>query len=233
MVKRSSMNTWRGLLGAGVLWLGLGSTAQASFSLESMGIVLEEAQGRTNFTIKNTSSEPILLVSKLEDLDGQKFSQSVLVSPPITRIDAGQSQQVNFVLKQGVKLPHEVMLKASFQGVGQAKDNAARMPVKQSIGMILQPASVNVSKTPWEDLVLHAEGNELVMRNTGKHVVRLASQMQTMPGRETLDLGNYYVMSGEERRFKVKARPDAVNIVPLSRYGFKLPEVKLTVGVKR
>lgn len=62
-------------------------------------MVLEESAGRVNFSIKNTSSEPILLATKVVDLDGKNFSKSILVSPLISWIGAGQSQQVNFVLK--------------------------------------------------------------------------------------------------------------------------------------
>ncbi|MGQ5793273.1 fimbria/pilus chaperone family protein [Serratia sp. IR-2025] len=218
------------LTGACLLWLALGGSANAAFLLESMGIVLDESEGRASFTVKNTSAEPILLASKLEDLDGQEMSKNVLVSPPITRIDAGQSQQVNFVLKKSAKLEREVMLKASFEGIGQAKENAARMPIKQSIGMILQPIAVAVSKTPWDDLSLKMAGQTLVINNTGKHVVRLSPDLMLAPANEVVSLENYYVMPGEERRLEVKSRPTTVKILPLSRYGFKLPEVVLKVA---
>ncbi|HFZ1425924.1 TPA: fimbria/pilus periplasmic chaperone [Serratia marcescens] len=87
------------ILGGALLVVGLAQPAQASFQLESMGVVLEESAGRVNFSIKNTSSEPILLATKVVDLDGKNFSKSILVSPLISWIGAGQSQQVNFVLK--------------------------------------------------------------------------------------------------------------------------------------
>ncbi|HGM5574378.1 TPA: fimbria/pilus chaperone family protein [Serratia marcescens] len=221
------MNT---LLGGAALLLGtLAMQAEASFQLESMGIVLEESSGRVNFTVKNGSSEPILLATRVEDLDGKGFAGAVLVSPPIARIDAGQSQQVNFVLKKGVSLPHEVMLKASFEGVGQAVDNSARMPVRQSIGLIVQPKAVAVSKTPWDDLRITRAGDELVLKNSGLHVIRLAPQLTLLPAKQTAALDNYYLMAGEERKVKAGGAVTAVEIVPLSRYGFKLNEVTLPV----
>ncbi|PVF10568.1 fimbrial protein, partial [Yersinia pestis] len=81
--------------------------------------MLQESEARTSFTIDNISSNPILLVTKLTDLDGKSFSKQILISPPVTRINAGQSQQVNFVLKKGSVLNNEVLLKASFEGVEQ------------------------------------------------------------------------------------------------------------------
>lgn len=217
------------ILGGALLVVGLAQPAQASFQLESMGVVLEESAGRVNFSIKNTSSEPILLATKVVDLDGKNFSKSILVSPPISRIEAGQSQQVNFVLKQGTVLEHEVMLKASFEGIGQAIDNSTRMPIRQSIGMIVQPKSVAVSKTPWDDLQVTYEGDKLVVKNTGLHVIRLAPQLVLLPARKSVPLDNYYLMSGEEKKVKVEGKPTAVEIMPLSRYGFKQDNVTLPV----
>jgi fimbrial chaperone protein len=229
-----TMITTRGamarMLGGALLMAGLALPAQASFQLESMGVVLEERAGRVNFSIKNTASEPMLLATRVEDLDGKEVSKSILVSPPISRIEAGQSQQVNFVLKQGTRLPHEVLLKASFEGIGQAVDNSARMPIRQSVGLIVQPASVAVSKTPWDDLSLTMEGDSLVIKNTGLHVVRLAPQLTLLPARKTVPLDNYYLMSGEEKKVKVDGKPSSVEILPLSRYGFKQDNV--IIGVK-
>ncbi|BEM85473.1 fimbrial protein (plasmid) [Serratia marcescens] len=230
MKKKTTWSPLARLLGgATLLAAGLMQPAQASFQLESMGIILEEAMGRVNFTVKNTSSEPMLLATKVEDLDGKGYAKSVLVSPPISRIEAGQSQQVNFVLKQGTPLPHEVMLKASFEGIGQAKDNSARIPIRQSIGLIVQPKAVAVSKTPWDDLTLTMSGDHLVIKNAGLHVVRLAPQLQLLPSGKMVPLENYYLMAGEEKQLKVEGMPASVKITPLSRYGFKQDEVTLPV----
>ncbi|PHI47403.1 fimbrial protein [Serratia marcescens] len=217
------------LLGGLWLTLGLAHSAGASFQLESMGIVLEENPGRVSFSIRNSSSEPILLATKVEDLDGKGFSKAVLLSPPIARIEAGQSQQVNFVLKPGTALPHEVMLKASFEGIGQAVDNSTRMPVRQSIGLILQPKAVAVSKTPWDDLRLSAGAGRLTLTNGGLHVVRLAPQLTLQPSGKVVTLENYYLMAGETQTLAVEGQPTSVVITPLSRYGFKQDAVTLTV----
>jgi P pilus assembly chaperone PapD len=209
--------------------MGLMQPAQAAFQLESMGIILEESTGRVNFSVKNTSSEPILLATTVGDLDDKTFSKSVLVSPPIARIEAGQSQQVNFVLKQGAVLSHEVMLKASFEGIGQARDNSTRIPIRQSISLIVQPKSVGASKTPWDDLSLTLSGDRLIIKNIGQHVVRLAPQLLLLPSKKVVPLDKYFLMAGEEKSVIVEGRPAEVEITPLSRYGFKQEEVRLAV----
>lgn len=217
----------------GFIWLSLllllSNQACAAFSLESTGIILYEQEGRVSFNIRNPSSDPILLVSKLSDLDGGSFSKEVLISPPITRIDGEQSQQINFVLKKGAPLRQEVLLKASFEGVTQTKDNSAKMPVRQEIGFLIVPASVAQSKTPWKDLQLHMEGKTLVISNPGKHVIRLAPQLRAMPSKQLISLDKYYLMPGDIKRLSVSNKPTSVIITPLSRYGFKLPDEPLEV----
>ncbi|EKN3316217.1 fimbria/pilus periplasmic chaperone, partial [Yersinia enterocolitica] len=155
--------------------------SSASFKLESTTVILKENDGRTSFTIENTSANPILLVTKLVDLDGKNLSKQILISPPVTRIDAGQSQQVNFVLKKGTALDSEVLLKASFEGVEQVPGNATVMPIRQEIGFLIQPNSVPQIKTPWQELVLSTSGNNLMIKNPSKHVVRLGPQVILVP----------------------------------------------------
>jgi P pilus assembly chaperone PapD len=203
--------------------------AQASFKLESTGVILKETEGRTSFNVENTSSEPILLVVKLHDLDNQNVSKYILISPPIVRIDPGQSQQINFVLKKGKTLHSEVLLKASFEGVSQANENSAKMPIRQEVGFLVLAASVAETKTPWDDLTVKMMSDELVISNEGKHVIRLAPQFTLLPSNEVLPLSEYYFMPGATKRFKVKSKPVSIQITPLSRYGFKLPDVGLPV----
>ncbi|HGM6909888.1 TPA: fimbria/pilus chaperone family protein [Serratia marcescens] len=206
--------------------------AWGAFQLESTGIILEEREGRASFTILNTSQVPLLLASQVEDLDNMGFSKNVLLSPPITRIEPGQSQQVNFLLKKGIMLPHEVMLKASFEGIMQVVENSAQMPIRQSVSLIIQPAAVAMSPTPWTDLKITRDRQTLVLSNTGKHVIRYAPQLILNPSGSIMPLDSLYLMAGETRRVPVSGSPVSIGLTPLSRYGAKLPEVTLPVSVE-
>ncbi|AHM74121.1 fimbria/pilus chaperone family protein [Yersinia hibernica] len=201
----------------------------ASFKLESTTVILKESEGRASFTIDNTSANPILLVTKLTDIDGKDFSKQILISPPVTRIDGGQSQQVNFVLKKGTVLDSEVLLKAAFEGVEQVPGNATVMPIRQEIGFLIQPNAVPQIKNPWEELVFSASGNNLTIKNPGKHVVRLGPQVVLVPSNEVVPLGNPYIMPGTSKQFPIKSSPTSVKVTPLSRYGFVQAEVVLPV----
>ena len=205
------------------------AVSYASFKLESTTVILQESEARTSFTIDNISSNPILLVTKLTDLDGKSFSKQILISPPVTRINAGQSQQVNFVLKKGSVLNNEVLLKASFEGVEQVPGNAAVMPIRQEIGFLIQPSAVPQIRMPWQTLVFSISGNNLVIKNPGKHVVRLGPQIILVPSKEVVALGNPSIMPESSKLFPITSSPTAVKVTPLSRYGFVQTEVTLPV----
>lgn len=191
------------------------------FSIGNHDSYSQRSRRCTAFTVKNIGTEPLLLATKVTDLDNKQYSKQILISPPITRIDGGQSQQINFVLKKGEPLSQEIMLKTSFEGVGQSADNSARMPVRQSIAMIIQPKAVAVNSTPWKELSAHIDGSTLVLKNTGKHVIRLSPQLELLPSNEIITIENYFLMSGEEKRIAIKSKPVSMQITPLSRFGFK------------
>ncbi len=211
--------------------LAMGSAVMAvpamasTFKLQSNTVILEERDGRTAFEVTNTGKEPILLVSKVEDLvDGNKMSGNVLVTPAVTRIDPGQAQVVNFSLKKGVKLDREYMLRASFEGVTQKAERGMRMPIRQQIGFILQPKSVATEPRPWQGLRFAVEGNDVVVSNPGKHVIRMGPNLTVRPSGATGVLPRPYIMPGESLtvRFENLGEAHAVKIVPLSRYGFAM-----------
>lgn len=218
--------------------LAMGSAVMAApamastFKLQSNTVILEERDGRTAFNVTNTGKEPILLVSKVEDLAGESMAGNVLVTPAVTRIDPGQSQMVNFSLKKGVKLDREYMLRASFEGVTQKAEHGMRMPIRQQIGFILQPKSVAAEPRPWQDLSLKVEGNDIVVSNPGKHVIRMGPTLTVQPSGATGSLPRPYVMPGESLRvsFENLGAAQNVGIVPLSRYGFAMEADVLPIG---
>lgn len=194
------------------------------FTLQSNTVILEEREGRTSFNITNPGNQPILLLSKVENLDDQAMAGNVLVTPAVTRIDPGQSQIINFALKKGVTLDREYMLRASFEGVAQKAEQGMRMPIRQQIGFIIQPRSVAVELRPWQDLRFQADGRQLTVRNSGRHVIRMGPTL-TLDSGAVGSLPHPYLMPGEEVAvsFDAPVSGAEVQIVPLSRYGFANP----------
>lgn len=209
----------------------LSGLAHASFQLETMTVILDAAEPRKVFNVKNTSKEPILLSTKVSDIQGgDALSQYVLISPPIIRIEPEQSQQINFVLKKSINLSKEALLKVSFQGVGAVKTNSTKMPIRQDVAMLIQPANMTINQTPWDSLVVTQQGDKLVLKNTGKQVIRLAPSFIALPENKNYSLGQFYLRPDESKIIMVKNKISEINISPLSRYGFKMQN-NITVKV--
>ncbi|MEY0232260.1 fimbria/pilus chaperone family protein [Providencia manganoxydans] len=197
--------------------------AHASFQLETMTVILDAAEPRKVFSVKNTSNSPILLSTKLADIEGgQALAQDVLISPPIIRIEPQESQQINFVLKNGLKLTDEAILKVSFQGVGAIKENATKMPIRQDVAMLIVPSDMTISQTPWDALKIVQSGSNLTLTNTGRQVIRLGPNITVLPSNASLGLGQFYLRPNESKTLTVSGKIDSVKINPLSRYGFKM-----------
>lgn len=200
-------------------------SALANFQLETMTVILDASEPRKVFSIKNLSKEPILLSTKVNDIEGgDALANDILISPPIIRIDPGQSQQINFLLKKGVHLSHEAILRVSFQGIGAAKSDAMKMPIRQDIAMLVIPEGMMISQTPWKSLSVKQHNNKLTIKNTGKQVIRLSPNIITLPDNKIYDLEQFYLRPDESKTLLVSGKVDTITLSPLSRYGFKMPQ---------
>lgn len=197
-------------------------SAKASFQLETMTVILDAGEERKVFSVKNTSKEPILLSTKVSDLEGsQPMAKDIMVSPPIVRIEPNESQQINFVLKKGLDLKQEQILRVSFQGVGAVKQNSAKMPIRQDVAMLITPANGVLSQTPWKNIAVNQKNNQLTLTNTGDQVIRLSPSVTTLPSNDAYTIDQFYLRPNESKTINVKNTVQELVISPLSRYGFK------------
>lgn len=201
----------------------VGGFAHAGFQLETMTVIVDAGEARKIFNVKNTGHDPILLSTKVSDIEGgQDLAKDIMVSPPITRIEPEQSQQINFVLKKGVNITDEALLRVSFQGVGAAVSNATKMPIRQDVAMLIIPEGMTVSKTPWDALEVKQQGKNLTFTNKGKQVIRLSPNFVGIPSNKSYNLEQFYVRPNETKTVEVDGDLSKIKISPLSRYGFKM-----------
>ncbi|HBC5019150.1 MULTISPECIES: fimbria/pilus chaperone family protein, partial [Proteus] len=197
--------------------------SHASFQLETMTVILDSEEPRKIFNVKNTGSEPILLSTKVSDLDKQhEIAKNIIITPPITRIEPDQSQNINFILKDGIEFDDEQILKASFQGIGVAKVNSTKMPIRQDIAMLIIPKGLTIEREPWKNLEVKQVNNQLILKNNGKQVIRMAPAFSSLPSNNGYSIGQFYIRPQEEIKVDVKEKLTEIKISPLSRYGFKL-----------
>ncbi len=206
--------------------------SHASFQLETMTVILDSEEPRKIFNVKNTGSEPILLSTKVSDLDNQhEIAKNIIITPPITRIEPDQSQNINFILKDGIKFDDEQILKASFQGIGVAKVNSTKMPIRQDIAMLIIPKGLTIEREPWKNLEVKQVNNQLILKNNGKQVIRMAPAFSSLPSNNGYSIGQFYIRPQEEIKVDVKEKLTEIKISPLSRYGFKLAgDIKMKVN---
>ncbi|HHJ1290469.1 TPA: fimbria/pilus chaperone family protein, partial [Proteus mirabilis] len=194
--------------------------SHASFQLETMTVILDSEEPRKIFNVKNTGSEPILLSTKVSDLDKQhEIAKNIIITPPITRIEPDQSQNINFILKDGIKFDDEQILKASFQGIGVAKVNSTKMPIRQDIAMLIIPKGLTIEREPWKNLEVKQVNNQLILKNNGKQVIRMAPAFSSLPSNNGYSIGQFYIRPQEEIKVDVKEKLTEIKISPLSRYG--------------
>ncbi|HEK2658359.1 fimbria/pilus periplasmic chaperone [Proteus mirabilis] len=208
--------------------------SHASFQLETMTVILDSEEPRKIFNVKNTGSEPILLSTKVSDLDKQhEIAKNIIITPPITRIEPDQSQNINFILKDGIEFDDEQILKASFQGIGVAKVNSTKMPIRQDIAMLIIPKGLTIEREPWKNLEVKQVNNQLILKNNGKQVIRMAPAFSSLPSNNGYSIGQFYIRPQEEIKVDVKEKLTEIKISPLSRYGFKLAgDIKMKVIIK-
>ena len=206
--------------------------SHASSQLETMTVILDSEEPRKIFNVKNTGSEPILLSTKVSDLDKQhEIAKNIIITPPITRIEPDQSQNINFILKDGIEFDDEQILKASFQGIGVAKVNSTKMPIRQDIAMLIIPKGLTIEREPWKNLEVKQVNNQLILKNNGKQVIRMAPAFSSLPSNNGYSIGQFYIRPQEEIKVDVKEKLTEIKISPLSRYGFKLAgDIKMKVN---
>ncbi|MBI6329781.1 fimbria/pilus periplasmic chaperone, partial [Proteus mirabilis] len=187
--------------------------SHASFQLETMTVILDSEEPRKIFNVKNTGSEPILLSTKVSDLDKQhEIAKNIIITPPITRIEPDQSQNINFILKDGIEFDDEQILKASFQGIGVAKVNSTKMPIRQDIAMLIIPKGLTIEREPWKNLEVKQVNNQLILKNNGKQVIRMAPAFSSLPSNNGYSIGQFYIRPQEEIKVDVKEKLTEIKI---------------------
>jgi P pilus assembly chaperone PapD len=192
---------------------------------ETTVIVLNEADGEASINVKNTDPTPALLHSAIEDIP-EDLEPLVVITPPVTRVDAGERQMVRFLLIAGEPLKTQRLKRVTFEGIPQARpDSGATIGIslRQNLPLILHPKGLPQHNAPWELLTWHLQGNALKVRNDSAYVVRLADEVLLNPQKQKVYLPRTYVLPGETLSVPIEtavAGATSVSISPATVYGF-------------
>jgi len=59
--------------------------------------------------------------------------------------------------------------------------------------MLIIPADMSISQSPWDALMVKQQGNQLTLSNTGRPVIRLSRTFTALPGNDIYNLGQFYL----------------------------------------
>lgn len=188
-------------------------------------VILYEEQGEATINVENTDAGPALLYSVVEDVP-EDTEPLLIVTPPISRVEAGDVQLVRFISTLKAPLKTQRLKRVSFEGIPQARaaDGATiGITLRQNLPLILHPKGLPRHNSPWELLKWARNGDRLSVHNDSAYVVRLASEVQLLPTEGVALLPRTYLLPGETLTATVEGRLEgvsAVEIQPATVYGF-------------
>ena len=224
MLSLSVINNLR-LLCASVCIGFVGITVADGMLPETTVVVLYEEQGEATINIKNTDAAPALLHSVVENVP-EDLEPLLIVTPPITRVEAGETQLVRFISTLQEPLKTQRLKRVTFEGIPQARTGGGAtigITLRQNLPLILHPRGLPVHHSPWELLKWRRAGERLTVHNDSAYVVRLAPEMQLLPQGVLATLPRTYVLPGEALTLKVEGSLEGVagvEIHPATIYGF-------------
>ena len=83
---------------------------------ETSVVILHEEQGEATINIKNTDEAPALLHSVVENVP-EDVEPLLIVTPPITRVEAGETQLVRFIATLKTPLKTQRLKRVTFEGI--------------------------------------------------------------------------------------------------------------------
>lgn len=192
----------------------------------SLLLINEQDKGAT-LNVKNTDDHPSLLYTSIVDLPGDKGPR-VVATQPVTRVEAGQTQQLRFILQTDEPLKVEHLKRLTLEGIPPKEKgkNQVTINIRQDLPVLIHPASLPVVKDAWTQLKWSTSGNTLTARNDSPYVIRLASQVRVLPSGTNVTLGKTYILPGESLSASAGRSLSGdrqVTLYPASRYGVQVP----------
>lgn len=215
-----------------LLTLMIAPGAQAAGMVpETSVVIIDAGKGEGVIKVTNTDDHAALLYTTIERLAGDE-EELVVVNPPITRVEAGQVQQVRFIVQNAQPLTVQRLQRVNFESIApQQADGSAgvALQVAQNLPVLINPADLPRKTDPWALLEWSLEGDQVVVNNPSRYVVRLHQKVLLAPGELELTLPRTYLLPGDQERLPLPEgqRPgtDArVKIFPASVYGYQVAE---------
>ncbi|MCU5772972.1 fimbria/pilus chaperone family protein [Erwiniaceae bacterium BAC15a-03b] len=196
---------------------------------ETSLLLIHAAEQGGVMNVKNTDNYPALLYTRIQNLPDEAEGVTLLVTQPVVRVEAGHTQQVRFILKTAAPLVQQHLMRVTFEGIPPKTPGSHKVgiTIRQDLPVLIHPATLPEVQDAWTRLQWRRDHTRLQVTNPSPYVVRLASQVMTLPSRAQADLGKSYILPGQTLTLQMNKSPAAdrqVRIAPVSRYGVAMPE---------
>lgn len=192
-------------------------------------VIIDEGTGEASINITNTTQYPSLLVSTIKKLTGDD-EDIVFLTPPIARVEPGDTQLVRFILQSDTPLSTQRLRRVTFQGVPSQIQSATpqvNITLSQNLPVVINPKGLKKDLTPWTHIKWTMADDKLTATNPSPYVVRLASEVGLKPGSDTVLLPHTYILPGQILVMDVPAghKAERVKIEPTNLYGYAVGDV--------
>ncbi|KQQ60806.1 fimbrial chaperone protein [Pseudomonas sp. Leaf129] len=226
-------------------YLGIATLLTCSPGLHADGMIPETSvvivyEGEAEAAIKVTNSDPnpALLHVTLEHIPEDSASL-LFVTPPLSRVEAGASQLVRFILSNPEPLTTQRLKRVIFEGLAQSTQpgnpGEARVSVnvRQNLPVILHPKGLAKNAEPWKGLHWSLHDGQLTVANPTPYVVRLSQELHSVPSQTPWQLPRSYVLPGDTLTLPGNASAAAdrqIRFTPATVYGFAVGTHEATLN---
>jgi len=210
--------------------------ASAVMQPQTSMVLIQEDAGGGSINVTNTDDKDALLYVKVIDLPDDKFPQ-LIVTQPVMRVAAGQTQRVRFVLTSDRPLTTEHMKRVTFEGIPitAVANQGIAISLRQNLPVIIHPAGLAENIGSWKDLQWSVKLGKLRVHKPGAGVVRMAPSFTLLPGNQKVTLNKSYILPGETLPVVFSdvlalARTQKIRIDAVSSYGYEVGNAELSVS---
>ncbi|HAV0413701.1 TPA: fimbria/pilus chaperone family protein [Salmonella enterica] len=205
------------------LLVSFNSIAAGMVPETSLLIINEDEQG-ASMDVKNTDENAQLLYTKIVDLPDDK-QPTLIVTQPVVRVDAGKTQRVRFVLKEGEPLKVEHFKRVIFTTIPQRENNKVKVVFSQNLPVIIHPTDLAVNIEPWKDLTWQIKNGDVTVENNTPYVVRMEQKIKLLPSGTIAKFSKTYLLPNEKLIAsaigKIPSSDKKIELYPATRYGYK------------
>lgn len=192
-------------------------------------VLISEDQGEATMNVTNTDPHAALLYTSLETIP-EDPELLLVVSPPVARVEGGESQAVRFILQNKEPLTAQRLMRVTFEGiptVQHKQPNSVGVTFRQNLPVIVSPKGLKTEAAPWKFLKWSLCGDILHVDNDSPYVVRLALSGSLQPEAEAVKFTKAYILPHTQQAFQLtpaNRRATTMRIHPASVYGYALNE---------